>query len=77
MAKTTYAGSVPSDDPMFTNTFQAFSPHGSKRLTGSSHKSTDSKQTHKLNKALKHHKPFSQMSDKEREAYMETLLRGR
>jgi hypothetical protein len=75
MAKIIDAGLVPSDDPMFTNSFQVFSPHGSKRLTASSHKSTASKQTHNSNKASERRKPFSQMSDKEHLAYLETMYR--
>ena len=38
-------GLVPPDDPMFSNTYRLFSPHGSKRLTGTSRKSTAFKGT--------------------------------
>jgi len=45
MVKIIDHGLVPQDDPMFSNTYRLFSPHGSKRLTKTSRKSTGSKGT--------------------------------
>ena len=55
MAKITFLGLVPPDDPMFLNTYQTFSPQRSKQLIGSSQANTTSKQM----KALKSTSPAS------------------
>ena len=55
MAKITFLGLVPPDDPMFLNTYQIFSPQGSKQLIGSSQANT----TSKLMKASKSTSPAS------------------
>ena len=70
MAKIIDAGLVPPADPMFTDSFQLFSPHVPRQLSASSDKSTDAAQTHNSNKTSERRKPFSQMSDEEHLAYL-------
>jgi hypothetical protein len=56
MGKITFKGFVPPDDPMFSGTYQVFSPHGSRRLTEHSHQGTASSATKTLSKNSGHSK---------------------
>jgi len=46
MGKSTFKGLVPPDDPMFSGSYQVFSPHGSRRLTQHSPPNTDTPPHH-------------------------------